>query len=203
MFRGKRAVPYESALERDLIIRTEFFQNIEDIIAQPVQVSFSSQNGSKHIYTPDFLIYRKPRVRVCPRFQKPILVEVKPRQSWQQNWRQWSPKWKAAMRYAKEQGWEFRIMDESRIRDESLKNIRWLARFKKTEIKERYRNQITDEIRDLGYAEFDYLLQRHFGQNDSDSGAQNLWALVAQRYIDCDVSLPLDGATKFWVPVDG
>ena len=203
VFRGERAVPYESALERDFIIRTEFFLQVTDIIAQPVTVGFTSKNGGRYIYTPDFLIYHRFENREHPQCSKPVLIEVKPRDSWQKNWRKWSPKWKAARRYAKEQGWQFRIRDESRIRDQSLKNIRWLARFKKTEIDDKRRNHITDEIRELGSAEFDYLLKRHFGRTDSDSGAQNLWALLAQRYIDCDVSLPLDGAAKFWVPTDG
>ena len=203
VFRGERAIPYESALERDFIIRTEFFLKVTDIIAQPVTVRFTSENGRSYIYTPDFLLYHRIENRENLQCSKPILVEVKPWDSLQQNWRKWSRKWKAARHYAREQGWQFRIMDESRIRDESLQNIRWLARFKKTEIDEKRRKKITDEIIKLGYAEFDYLLKRHFGKNDFASGAQNLWALLAQRYIDCDVSLPLDGATKFWVPTDG
>ena len=203
MFRGERAVPYESALERDFIIRTEFFRNIEDIIAQPVQVSFLSENGGRYIYTPDFLIYRRPGACECPRLQKPILVEVKPRESWQQNWRQWSRKWKAAMRYAKERGWEFRIRDESRIRDEAFKNILWLARFKRTEIDDECRERILNDLEELGFAEFDYLLNRHFDRKNVVYGSRHLWALLAQRYIDCNISLPLDGMTEFRVPIDG
>ena len=69
--------------------------------------------------------------RTPPKYRKPKLVEVKPEREWRQHWRQWSPKWRAAMRVAKERGWTFHVRDESRIRDRTLQNIRFLRRYKR------------------------------------------------------------------------
>ena len=203
VFRGKLPIPYESSLERDFIIRTEFYLNVEEIIAQPVTISFNAANGCEYKYTPDFLVYRRPGHREHPKCSRATLVEVKPSESWRQNWRRWSPKWKAAIRYAKSQGWQFRISDELRIRDKALENIRWLSRFKRTEIDEEISERIMNDLEELGSAELDYLLNRHFEAKDIVFGQQYLWALLAQRYIDCDISLPLNGATDLWVAADG
>jgi hypothetical protein len=53
-FRGETAIPYESTLERDFLIRKEFSLYVLDIIPQPVQVPLTSNNGQIYTYTPDF-----------------------------------------------------------------------------------------------------------------------------------------------------
>ena len=35
-FRRQKGIPFESTLERDFVIRTEFFRSVADIIAQPI-----------------------------------------------------------------------------------------------------------------------------------------------------------------------
>jgi hypothetical protein len=56
-FRGETAIAYESTLERDFLIRKEFNLYVLDIIPQPVQIPFTSNNGQVYTYTPDFLVY--------------------------------------------------------------------------------------------------------------------------------------------------
>ena len=202
VFRKEQPIHYESSLERDFIVRTEFFLNVLDIIPQPATIEFFGHNGDAHTYTPDFLVYFRLGNREYPMFPKPLLVEVKPREEWQANWRRWSAKWKATRRYAKEQGWCFRIKDESRIRAPALENIVWLARYKRTEVEEALTDNIIDDLLELGSATIDLLVGRHFSKEHTLEGFQHLWTLVAKRYIDCDISRPLDNSTELWVPTD-
>ena len=199
-FRRKRSIPYESSLERDFIIRAEFFLDTLDIIPQPVIVPFTGSNGNGYHYTPDFLILRRPSNQEV---RRNLLVEVKYREAWQEKWREWSTKWKAARRYARDEGWQFRVQDEFRIRDRALENIRWLARFKRTSVDNDRSERILEDLESLGSATVHSLLERHFSEANATTGLQHLWALLAQRHIDCDISRPLDRATELRVPLDG
>lgn len=130
-FRGDSSISFESTLERDFLIKAEFSLSVLDVISQPVSIPFEGVNGQTYAYTPDFLVYYRLGDRAYGDYPKPLLVEVKPEAEWRANWRKWLPKWKAARRYARTQGWEFRIHDESRIRHVSLANIRFLERYKR------------------------------------------------------------------------
>ena len=201
-FRGEHGIPYESSLERDFIIRSDFSLDTLEIIAQPVTLEWVGANGVTYPYTPDYLVYRKISGREHSRRPKPLLVEVKYRDDWQKNWRGWRTKWKAAIRYAREQGWQFRIMDEVRVRDSAFERIRWLERFKRTVIDEKQSRRILNDLEDLGPTSFDLLVKRHFTDENTMLGTQQIWALLAQRYIGCDISRPLDHETKLWVATD-
>ena len=198
-FRGEHGIPYESSLERDFVIRNEFFLNTADIIPQPVTLDWAAENGSTYTYTPDYLVYRRPTREEHAKAPKPLLVEVKYREHWQKNWRDWRTKWKAAIRYAKEQRWQFRIMDETRIRDRAFEHIRWLERFKRTVVDDERGRRILDDLADLGPSSFGLLIKRHFTDENSMLGTQQMWALLAQRHIDCDISHPLSQETTLWV----
>lgn len=195
-FRGKTSIQYESTLERDFLIRHEFFLNVIDIIPQPVQIPFVSNNGRSFTYTPDFLVsFRSTEFNDSP--IKYMLVEVKPTNEWQQNWRSWSAKWKAARRYAKQRGWSFRIVDESRIRDPILENIRSLERYKRLNCDQHQSRQLLLRLKNKGASTFQELLS-------SDSATSEDFTLIkhllAVRLIDCDISKPLDNFTLMWVP---
>ncbi|WP_206336559.1 TnsA endonuclease N-terminal domain-containing protein, partial [Pseudomonas viridiflava] len=100
--------------------------------AQPVAVGFIDSRGCGQTYTPDFLVhYRQPLGIDYQDYIKPMLVEVKPSFEWRKNWRAWFSKWKAARRYARQEGWTFSIYDESRIRGLPLDNIHFLERFER------------------------------------------------------------------------
>jgi hypothetical protein len=198
-FRGETAIPFESTLERDFIIRKEFSLSVLEIIPQPVQIPFVARNGQSYIYTPDFLVYYRLGNMVYGEYPKPILVEVKPQAEWKQHWREWLPKWKAAYRYAKEQGWEFHIHDESRIRDQALQNIRFLDRYKRTQFPIEETQCVIESVRQMGGAPFHYVLAKHFMGIYKAEGVAHIWHLLATRKLDCDISLPLNDFTELWV----
>jgi hypothetical protein len=198
-FKGLTTVAFESTLERDLLIREEFFTNVLDIVAQPVTIPFIGANGNEYTYTPDFLIYRRLEGQSYHDYPKPLLVEVKPKQQWQENWRLWSYKWKAARRYAKSQGWLFRIYDEERIRDQTFHNIRFLERYKRMSFAEEESQWVIDSVKLMGCAPLHYLLSRHFMGMYKSLGVAHIWHLVAMRRLDCDISEPLNDMTELWV----
>lgn len=199
-FRGQVAIPFESTLERDFLMRCEFQLSVLDVIAQPVEVPFIGQDGGAYTYTPDFLVYYRLGSRSHIDYPKPMLVEVKPEEEWRQNWRKWLPKWKAARRYAISQGWSFRIFDESRIRDDVLKNIRFLERYGRMNFDRADSDQVVKTVSEMGSCTVDYLLTRHFAGIYRQSGIAHIWHLVATRRLDCDASAPLSEVTELWVP---
>jgi hypothetical protein len=201
-FRGEVAIPYESTLERDFVVRVEFFQSVLDIIPQPVEIDFKGANGQPYQYTPDYLVYYHLGDSPYGNYPRPLLVEVKPKDEWRRHWREWLPKWKAAWRYAKEQGWAFHIHDESRIRDQSLKNIQFLERYKRMQFPAEESNWIVESIRLMGASPFHFILARHFMGAYQAEGVAHIWHLLATRRLDCDISRPLNNFTELWVPAN-
>jgi hypothetical protein len=199
-FRGETSLSFESTLERDFLLKAEFSLSVLDVVPQPVAVPFRGVNGQSYTYTPDFLIYYRLGDRAYGDYPKPVLVEVKPEKEWRANWRKWLPKWKAAWRYAKAQGWEFHIHDESRIRDEALTNIRMLERYKRMQFDAEERVKVIDTVRTMGCTTADYLLARHFMGIYRAEGISLIWHLLSVRQLDCDITQPLNQFTNLWIP---
>jgi len=201
-FRGAIGIQFESTLERDFLIRKEFALCVIDVISQPVQIPFIGNNGQEYVYTPDFLVFYRSGKPSCFEYPKPLLVEVKPGVEWKKHWREWLPKWKAAYRYANEHGWEFHIHDESRIRDQTLTNIRFLDRYKRMQFPAEESRLIIENIQQMGSAPFHCILACHFMEIYKTAGIANVWYLLATRQLDCDMTLPLNDFTELWVSSD-
>lgn len=198
-FRGESSIAFESTLERDFVMRQEFNVNVLDIIPQPAIIPFT-KNGRSYEYTPDFLVYyRLSKIGYTPD-PTPLLVEVKPRSEIQAHWSEWRDKFRAAFRYAKEQGYEFRIYDESRIRTKSLDNIRFLERYKRMQFPFEESQAVIETVKQMGNAPFHYLLSRHFMGLYKAEGIAHVWHLLATRQLDCDITLPLNDFTELWIP---
>ena len=78
-----------------------------------------------HPYTPDIIIYHRKDFPDA-RKKKTILAEVKYKDDLCMNFREYHPKFRAAMRYAKERDWVFKVYTESHIRTPYLKNAKFL-----------------------------------------------------------------------------
>lgn len=81
----------------------EFDRDVESFEVQPVRLNWLDDRGKVRSYTPDAL--------VCYRSwgQVPVLWEVKYRDDLRTNWLEYRPKFRAAVRYARERGWRFRL----------------------------------------------------------------------------------------------
>lgn len=198
-FRGERAIPFESTLERDFIIRMEFVLSVLEIIPQPVRIPFVAPNGREFEYTPDFLVYYRVDKNPWAANTKPKLVEVKPSAQWKKHWREWRSKWKAARRYAAGEAWEFCIYDESRIRDQAYENIRFLERYKRMIFPEEESQWMIRNLGEMGCAPFHYLLNRHHMGIYRAQGVAHIWHLLATRRLECDITRTLNNNTELWV----
>lgn len=199
-FRGEVSIPFESTLERDFIIRKEFNRLVSEVIPQPVQIPFEV-NGRSYTYTPDFLVYYRTDDYPWACGMKPLLVEVKERSDIRENWSKMRPKFRAALRFAKHNGWDFRVHDESRIRDQVFENINLLRRYKRMEFQPADTRAILSTLKTMGQAPFHYIVSRHFcGSADVATGISHIWHLLATNLIECDMRLPLTNDTVLWVP---
>lgn len=202
-FRGETPIPFESTLERDFLIKAEFALSVADVVAQPVAIPFVGSNGQTYTYTPDFLVYYRLGQKGFEDYPHPLLVEVKPKTVWKRNRQDWKRKWRAAFRYAKDQGWDFRIFDESRIRDQAMENIRFLERYKRMVFPEAESAWLLDSLHATNGAPFHLAITRHFIGDERAVGISHLWHLVAMRRLDCDISSPLGDFTELWIPTHG
>jgi hypothetical protein len=199
VFRGQTSIPHESTLERDFLIRHEFSLAVHEIVPQPCQIPFTGRNGQTFIYTPDFLVYFHTDNHPTGRSPKPQLIEVKPEAKWRKHWREWLPKWKAAYRYAKDRGWEFHIRDESRIRDQAFRNIRFLERYKRMHFPSDDSQALVQHLRQRGSTPVQSILSQYF-KDPQSRGTSHIWHLLAMRELECDISQPLNNLSELWVP---
>jgi len=200
MFNGEKAIPYESSLERDFIIRHSFSPKVLDIHSQPLQIKYTGLNGRSYTYTPDYLVLFKDTYELFDDYQKPLLVEVKYREELLRNWSKLKPKFKAARQHAHELGAEFRIYDEYRIRDQAFDNIMFLRRYKKMSFDELDTERLISRLSKMGRSSFDYLLSSTFySQRTQAVGISHIWHLVSTGKIKCYMHLPLGRKAVLWV----
>lgn len=195
------SIQFESSLERDFLTRYDFDLSVQRIVSQPCRVLYTQENGRQGHYTPDFLvIYRQDP----PQSDRPrplaMLVEVKPSEDWRKHWRKWSRKWMAARRYALQRGWIFRIMDESRIRDERLANINYLNRYRRSAVTADVCARLLLGLGARGPSTVGSILKEYFGGCDESAALIHVWHLVATRQLDANVDEPLTTKTVLWVP---
>jgi len=186
MLRGKTAIPYESTLERDFLIKLEHDRHVLNVTPQPCQLTFKANNGQNYPYTPDFHISYSN--------QRPWLVEVKPESEWRAHWREWLPKWKAAWRYASERGWVFHIQDETRIRDQTLANLNWLERYTRMQPAVMQTSNLMAKVVAQGCLQAGAV---------APSDQAYLWHLLSVGRLDCDMTKPLSGETLLWISNHG
>jgi hypothetical protein len=182
----------------------EFSPKVLSVVPQPVQIPFSTSAGRSCTYTPDFLVhYRTQLDEGYDGSPKPLLVEVKPRDLIQKYWKDWKSKFRTAVRFAGEQGWNFRIHDESRIRDQVLVNISFLERYKRMQFPIEETRWVIEHVREMGSAPFHYILARHFmGDLYRAEGISLIWHLLATGQLVCDITRPLGDFTEFWISED-
>lgn len=189
-----RSLPYESTLERDLIIVHAFREDVEDIIAQPITIPFV-KNGVTYKYTPDFFI------KFVEDAGKPnMIIEVKPHDLWQANWRDWSDKWKTMQRYCKDNGYVFHIYDESRIKNTALNNINLLMKFKNSAIEQEDKEAVLEQVGLMGTTTIDYLLTRFYiGSFLHNHGLRVIYHLLATKQLKFNLFLEINDLTEVWV----
>lgn len=186
---------FESTLERDLMYLLRFDLNVNHFIAQPVKIEFQDKDGGDRSYTPDILIhYRQGLV-------PPVLAEVKYRDELRKNFQELRPKFKAAIRYAKEHGWRFKIFTDREIRTPYLANAKFLLAYMipAQSPSDDIMRIVLDQLRGLQKTDAETLLASIY--QDKWEQAELLpvvWHLVATRRIGCDLTTPITMRSQIW-----
>ena len=131
--------------------------------------------------------------------QPPLLIEVKPIQKLKKDWTVLKPKLKAGLEYAHDQGWNFKIYDEKRIRDQLLANIQFLKRYKNADFPKDDTIRILEKLEEFevncvnGLASSLYKSDQKVLQMIA-----HIWFLVEKKFICCDLTQPLKPTTVIW-----
>jgi len=200
-FRGDSTIWYESTLERDFIKKLEFNDSVIEVVSQPVVIPYETELGNQSSYTPDFLIqFITPEDSEVSDYLKPILAEVKPRDFLVRDWKRLKVKFRAAHKFALSQGWQFKIYDEGRIRDQFLENINFINRFLRSSFPEDNIATLISTLRKLGHCPIN-MLPVHIYKSEQNvlMGISLAWHLVARKVFSCDMTQPLNQATVIWV----
>lgn len=204
-FRRDKSIAFESTLERDLLTLLEFNEMVLDVIEQPVTIEYVNHNGRAVTYTPDFLVYfRSPATNnISAPYAKPMLIEVKPSRILDKKFCELRPKFKIGMKYAMENDFIFKIYDEKRIRGQDLKNINFIARHKYLQYDFDEEERILTHLKTIGHTVVDHLLA-YLYVTDTQRGIAlgQVWNLLANKKIACDMSLPLGQQTVVWLSRD-
>lgn len=199
-FRGEKTIWFESTLERDYLLKQEYNANVIDIVGQPISIPYITDLGNKSTYTPDFLVqYSSAIYDDADLFPAPLLIEIKPRKKLKADWAKLKPKFKAAHAFAYENGWKFRIIDESRLYDQNWENINFLKRFRRSHVDEVDQHVLIETLEKLGYSTVNQLPAYIFKDPRNVLKAiHQIWALISKKRIICDLYSPLTAETIIW-----
>ena len=183
---------YESSLERDFITLLEFSPEVTAFEVQPVTIEWLDPSGTDRSYTPDTLVR-------FGRSRKPLLCEIKYRSDLKKGWTTFRPKFKAAIRHARQQGWRFKIITEKEVQTPKLLNARFLLR---------YRNQIPDadimqmifeHLQELRESTPNGLIQTiHRDEWNQARLIPAIWYLVATFQVGADLDQSLNMNSPIW-----
>lgn len=195
-FRDQGMVAYESTLERDLLRKLAASRRVLAVESQPLSLDWKDDADRQRRYTPDFLIHWRWMGERHGQRELPWLVEVKPREEVRASWSKLHGKFRMAARYAAQQGWRFRLLDEARIRDVTFRNAVLLERYSR--LHHAFSpDQLPPALLHGGLCRVRRII-------DSLSGPVGMrlayvWHLIATGYLDCDLTQPLTQETEVWV----
>lgn len=196
--RRHTAVAFESALERDLYLLLDFDPSVAHFEEQPVTIAYQDPAGVNRTYTPDVLVHYVPDRR-SQRDHRSVLYEIKYRDDLRTHWHEYRTKFKAARRYARSQGWVFRLITEREIRTPYLKNAKFLRQYRYRSFDSRACHRMLAILAGRGETEPETLLA--FLSSDRWERVRLLpvlWHLIAIRQVGADLTVPLTMSSRIW-----
>jgi TnsA endonuclease-like protein len=191
-----RAIAFESALERDFYVLLDFDPTVTHFEEQPVTIAYPDPVGVRHTYTPDVLVHYRPESQ---RPHRTVLYEIKYRDDLRAHWHDYRSKFKAARRYARTQGWDFRLITEREIRTSYLKNAKFLRPYRDRDPDRGDRHRILACLAVQGETSPETLLASV--SSDRWEHARLLpvlWSLVALGEIGADLTVALTMHSCLW-----
>ena len=131
----------------------------------------------------------------------PWLCEIKYRDDLRTHWREYKPRFKAARRYARQQGWLFRLITEREIRTPYLKNVTFLRHYRHHRIAQADRCRLLTVLAEHSAGEAETVLTKLSPTRTVYAQLLPvLWHLVAVGQIGVDLSVPLTMRSRLWLP---
>jgi len=178
---------FESTLERDFLTIIEFDTNVRNYDVQPVCINWVDENGKSRKYTPDALVKFLPNS--CSFSSSDIILcEIKYRSDIEKDWKELKPKFKAAIRYANENGWRFKLFTEHEIRTTFMENARFLQPYLNQTLNESHETLLFKNLLEMRECSVEALVKAIF--NDKWAQAeliQSIWFLIGSRRIAVDL----------------
>ena len=199
-----RGADSESALEDDFLSLLELDDDIERYDVQPVTIEWTSA-GKQCKYTPDVLAKYTAAALAAKPWLKHTLYEVKPHEILKRDWKKFKPKFKMAVKWAKENGLRFKIITEKSIQTTALENAKFLNRFHcskfpKTAYENDEENYVLRSLANTGEIPVKELLAY---MSESRMRQAELipwiWRLILEKKIGVDMNRPLTMAIQIWL----
>lgn len=197
--RDGSSIPFESALERDWIIALDFEPLTRSIHSQPFTLEYYSPEGKRRYYTPDFLA-------TFDHCWEPHLLgyvyEVKYRDDLRENWKEYRPKFKAAIRRCREEGLKFKIVTDREIRTPFVQSATFLRRYREYPTDEAVDTQLKRTLLTLppDHRTPKILLTAAYAYEPNRIKAiSHLWRLIDAHAILFDRDEPLTMNSEIWL----
>ncbi|QRO33317.1 TnsA endonuclease N-terminal domain-containing protein [Chromobacterium violaceum] len=187
---------FESTLERDFITLLEFDPGVETFEVQPLTLEWTDTDGKIRRYTPDVLAtFKRPHGQ-----HSKVLYEVKYRDELRKCWQDLRPKLRAAVHYARAEGWRFKIVTEVEIRSQYLDNAKFLLPFvRQGPAEEAHMDLLDEQLSRLHQATPAKLLAAVFQDEWNQARLlPSLWYLVGTGQIGTDLSKKLTMTSPIW-----
>ena len=181
-----RSVSAESSLERDFYVLLDNDENIEHFEEQPFTIE-----GIGTIYTPDVVAHFSNG--------SSVIYEVKYRSELYKHWKKLKPKFKSAIKFGKDNGYQFKIVTEQEIRTTKLKNIKFITHFLRTvsQTEDATRQVLAKTLIDFHSASPLELLAASFScKTKRAEAAPVLWRMIADGWVEVDLDYPLTMHTQ-------
>lgn len=189
---------FESTLERDLMYLLKFDLTVDRFISQPVKIEYVDKDNVERSYTPDIIIYHREDVNEA-QFKKTILAEVKYKDDLCANFREYHPKFRAAMRYAKDRDWIFRVYTEEHIRTPYLANAKFLLGYKDASFDLDLLQSVLNRLEDLGETDPQALIASFCSDKWNQAKLIPIvWHLMYKRRIGTNLYYPLTMSSRIW-----
>ncbi len=195
-----KSLGYESLLERDLMILLEFDDTVERFEEQPVKIPVVVNGKKVKPYTPDILIYYRPLS--SGEMLRPVLGEVKDTGDLKKNRTKYKPRFEAALLYAEERSWDWRIFTEKDIRSDYLENLKFLREYHSADPDVTLLNEVLSCLQSSRVTmTFESLMQDLCPTDDKQLHiVPAIWHLLATKCIVANLKKPLDMKTKLSLP---
>lgn len=189
-------VAYESPLERDFFLLTEFDDAVEGYEEQAVEVPH--KNGKRNApFYPDCLITYKPETG-----RRKLLVDVKHSDNIEEDKENFERRKAVVTKFAEDQGWDYAVVTEKEIRGEYLNNLKFLY---KNARPPRNLDDFTQLIFDKGIAGRPLTVNEVLAMLTSDRRRQLeilpvIWHMVCLKKIGADLTKPLNMNSILEIP---